>query len=51
VNERRQRSSPRWLVPLIVVALTAGPLILYNALPHAGVPAWVRISDKHTVEC
>ena len=38
MNERRQYSSPRWLLPLIVVALIAGPLILYKVLPHAGVP-------------
>ena len=38
MNERRRHSWPRWLLPLIVVALIAGPLMLYNALPHAGVP-------------
>lgn len=38
MNERRQHSSPRWLLPLIVVALIAGPLILYTILPHTGVP-------------
>ena len=38
MNERRQHSSSRWLLPLIVAALIAGPLILYAILPHTGVP-------------
>jgi hypothetical protein len=29
----------RWLVPLVVVALIASPLVLYLVLPLAGVPA------------
>lgn len=37
MNERRQHLSPRRLFPLIVVALIAGPLVLYAILPHTGV--------------
>jgi hypothetical protein len=41
VNGHNRYSWPRWLLPVAVVALVAGPLILYGILPLAGVSAAV----------